>query len=269
MRMCACESSMGSVTTASRFACQAVPRKPALQTTLDLLKTFTASVQVHHEAIHQLTALLVREPLILPTYYTTGTASASIIACETEAFYTRGHTDLAEAVTTLRTVGSFNAEVQDEALSALIFFEHVLQFYESLQVLTAPRSPTASLSNALALMIGTGAASPFLPYDNTQQSANKETVVTPVDSSAPVLIQRSVTGLQARLFRGAVGFNIDPEIHRFSNIPDETIWYVRFVGVEYLKQYGYRNNNGTVSFNLSDEKVILESNLLNLWNYQK
>jgi len=82
------------------------------------------------------------------------------------------------------------------------------------------------------------------------------------------LIQRSTSGLQARLFRSAIGFNTDPEIHRFSNIADQAVWSVRFVGVEYLKQYGYRGtSDGTIQFNLSEEKVILDSNILNLWNY--
>jgi hypothetical protein len=168
----------------------------------------------------------------------------------------------------LRSVGNFNSEVQPQALTALVFFEHVLQFYQSLQVLTEDRTPTASLSNALALMIGSGAQSPFLPYSWNQQTNVKETLQADVSANHSVLVQRTTSGLQARLFRSAIGFNTDPEIHRFSNIADQAVWSVRFVGVEYLKQYGYKGAaDGTIQFNLSDEKVILESNILNLWNY--
>jgi hypothetical protein len=117
-------------------------------------------------------------------------------------------------------------------------------------------------------MIGSGAQSPFLPYDWTQQNNHKETVMAEVSANMSVLIQRMTSGLQARLFRNAIGFNTDPEIHRFNNIADQAVWSVRFVGVEYLKQYGYKGGaDGTITFNLSDEKVILESNILNLWNF--
>jgi hypothetical protein len=190
-----------------------------------------------------------------------------MIACETEAFYWRAWNDLNDATNVLRSMASSDSAVSAHALEGLVFFEHTLQFFESLQVLTASRVPTGTLTNALALMIGSGAQSPFLPYFLDENHLMKTTTAHAVSTDAPLLVQNSVSGMEARLFRGAVGFNIDPEIHRFSNIPDESIWHVRFVGVEYLKQYGYRNNDGTVQFNLSDEKVILESNILNLWNY--
>jgi hypothetical protein len=265
-RECMCMSTMGNVETMSRELCSEVPRKPALQTTLDVLQNENSQTPVLQEAIYDLVSLLVREPMILPTYYTSGTNAAHAIACETEAFYRRAHTDLTEAVEVLRQVGNFNEEIQPVALKHLIWFEHVLQFLESLQVLTSERTPTGTLSNALAVMIGSGAAAPFLP-GGSHETPMKESLHTAVAENAPVLVQRTTSGLQARLFRGAVGFNIDPEIHRFSNIPDEAIWHVRFVHVEYMKQYGYRNNDGNVLFNLSDEKVILESNLLNMWTY--
>jgi len=170
----------------------------------------------------------------------------------------------------LRNVGNYNQDVQPTALTALIFFEHVLQFYQSLQILTSPRTPTGTLSNALALMIGSGAQSPYLPYNWADQTTGKETLTANVASNQSVLVQRTTAGLQARLFRSAVGFNTDPEIHRFSNIPDQAVWSVRFVAVEYLKQYGYKGaTDGSITFSLSDEKVILESNILNLWNFAK
>jgi hypothetical protein len=256
---------MGNVQTSFRQACSEVPRKPALQTTLDILADGNSTAEVLMKAVSTVVSLLVREPLILPTYYTTGTNAARTIACETEAFYWRGLTDLTETVELLRAVGNFNAEVQPYVLEKLVFLEHVVQFYQSLQVLTAYRTPTGTLSNALALMIGSGAAAPFLPLSGN--NLDKDSLYTSVGDNAPVLVQKSVSGLQARLFRGAVGFNIDPELHRFSNIPDESIWHIRFVQVEYLKQYGYRNTDGNIVFNLSDEKVILENNLLNLWSY--
>jgi hypothetical protein len=177
-------------------------------------------------------------------------------------------TDLTDTVNLLRNVGNFNADVQPTALTALVFFEHVLQFYQSLQILVAPRTPTGTLSNALALMIGSGAQSPFLPYNWYDQTTGKETLTGNVASNQSLLVQRTTAGLQARLFRSAVPFNTDPEIHRFSNIADQAVWSVRFVGVEYLKQYGYKGStDGSIVFNLSDEKVILESNILNLWNF--
>jgi len=217
-----------------------------------------------------LVSLVVREPLILPTYLQTGTNTANIVACETEAFYNRGLTDLTDTVNLLRNVGNFNSEVQPMALTALVFFEHVQQFYQSLQVLTADRTPTGTLSNALALMIGSGAQSPFLPYNWNDQNSAKETITADISANHSVLVQRTTSGLQARLFRSAIGFNTDPEIHRFSNIADQAVWSVRFVGVEYLKQYGYKGtSDGSITFNLSDEKVILESNILNLWNFAK
>jgi hypothetical protein len=263
-----CVSQQGNVATAFRAACSPIPRKPALQTTIDILRSNTSQTAVLQTAISTLVSLVVREPLILPTYYGGSTNANNIIACETEAFYNRGLTDLTEVVGILRSVGNFNSEVQPQALTALVFFEHVLQFYQSLQILTEDRTPTASLSNALALMIGSGAQSPFLPYSWNQQTNVKETLQADVSANHSVLVQRTTSGLQARLFRSAIGFNTDPEIHRFSNIADQAVWSVRFVGVEYLKQYGYKGAaDGTIQFNLSDEKVILESNILNLWNY--
>jgi hypothetical protein len=262
---------MGSINTVARAACEAIPRKPALTTTLNILSAANSSgTAVLQQAIRTLVSLVVREPLILPTYIGGGTNTANIVACETEAFYNRGLTDLTDTVNLLRNVGNFNADVQPTALSALVFFEHVLQFYQSLQVLTAWRTPTGTLSNALALMIGSGAQSPFLPYDWNMQNPHKEMIQADVSANHSVLVQRTTSGLQARLFRSAIGFNTDPEIHRFSNIADQAVWSVRFVSVEYLKQYGYKGAaDGSITFSLSDEKVILESNLLNLWNFNQ
>jgi len=268
LRECDCVSQQGSVQTAVRAACSAVPRKPALQTTLNVIASNFSQTPVLQQAIMTLVSLLVREPLILPTFYNTGTNSANVIACETTAFWNRGYTDLNDAVNLLRNIGVYNSDVQPVALTALVFFEHVLQFYQSLQVLTAWTVPTGTLSNALALMIGSGAQSPFLPYNWADQSSYKETITADVSANHSVLVQRTTSGLQARLFRSSIAFNTDPEIHRFNNIADQAVWSVRFVGVEYLKQYGYKGAaDGSIVFNLSDEKVILESNILNLWNY--
>jgi len=268
--MCECLSQTGSVVTATRDPCTPIPRKPALQTTIDILSRNTSQTAVLQQAMMTLVSLVVREPLILPTYIGGTSNTANVVACETEAYYARGLTDLNDVVNILRNVGNFNADVQPTALTALVFFEHVLQFYQSLQVLTAPRTPTGTLSNALALMIGSGAQSPFLPYNWNDQTTGKETHVANVAANQSVLVQRSTAGLEARLFRSAIGFNTDPEIHRFSNIADQPVWSVRFVGVEYLKQYGYKGaTDGSIVFNLSDEKVILESNILNLWNFAK
>jgi len=268
-RNCDCLGTIGKVVTAVREACSPIPRKPALQTTLNILMANgTYSTNILNKAIMTLVSLVVREPLILPTYLGTGTNTANIVACETEAYYNRGLTDLTDSVNILRSIGNFNPDVQPTALTALVFFEHVMQFYQSLQILTAPRTPTGSLSNALALMIGSGAQSPFLPYNWNDQNDHKETIVADVSANQSVLVQRTTSGLQARLFRSAIGFNTDPEIHRFSNIADQAVWSVRFVGVEYLKQYGYKGaSDGSITFSLSDEKVILESNILNLWNF--
>jgi len=268
MRMCDCLSRSGSVATAVRAACSPIPRKPALQTTINILNSNVSSTPILQHSIMTLVSLVVREPLYLPTYLGTGSNTATIVGCETEALYTRGLTDLNEVVNILRNVGNFNADVQPVALSALVFFEHVLQFYQSLQILTSERTPTGSLSSALGIMIGSGAQSPFLPYNWNEQSSHKETITAEISANHSVLVQRTTSGLQARLFRTPVGFNTDPEIHRFSSLADQNVWSVRFVGVEYLKQYGYKGAaDGSITFNLSDEKVILESNILNLWNF--
>jgi hypothetical protein len=263
-RQCMCMSTTGSVSTWSREACSPVPRKPALQTTFDILNSNSSDTAVLEKAIYSLADLLVREPIILPTYIGGSSNQAKTIACETEKFYWRAYTDLTEAVSILRNVGNFNAEIQPLALKKLIWIEHVLQFVQSTQVLTAVAPPAESLTNALALLVGSGAAAPFLPMGG---DLDKETISSPVSDNAPVFVQNSVSGLQARLFRQAVPFNVDPELHRFSNIPDEVVWHIRFVQVQYLKQYGYRNNNGNVQFSLSEERVVLENNLLNLWSY--
>jgi len=219
-------------------------------------------------AIDSLIPLVIREPLVLPTFYSASASKgASVIACETTAFWNRGYTDLTDTVNLLRGLTTLNPSVQSKALTSLVFFEHVLEFYESLQILTQYVSPTGTLTNALALMVGTGAQSPFLPYSVNDQTLTKDVGTAILGLNQTAIFQKSVTGLQARLYRSSIAFNVDPELHRMNNIPDELVWHIKFVGVEYMKQYGYRNANGVVQFNLSDEKVILESNILNLWNY--
>jgi hypothetical protein len=50
-RMCMCMSTMGSIDTDSRASCSPVPRKPALQTTLDILGGASATPETLVKAI--------------------------------------------------------------------------------------------------------------------------------------------------------------------------------------------------------------------------